>query len=760
MPASLRSASLAIQGLVSLPRTKYTFIETNMASQGLDYSQWLDAQNVCVIGAGTMGAGIAAHLANLGFKVSLLDVSREAAVEGLARARAAKPPHFYVSERAHEIEVAGIKDGAALLSEADWVCEAVVEKLDIKRNLFAEIEPQLKPGAMISTNTSGLQIGLLAEGRSEEFRAKFLGTHFFNPPRYLKLLELIPTDETEPAAVKAMTEFLEKRVARRVILAKDTPGFIANRFGMWSMYHAIHSAEKLYLTIEQVDAMTGPFLGRPRSGSFRLNDIVGLDIMADIARNLVERCPGDVHMSNFRTPRSMEALLAKGWIGDKVRQGYYRKEGKELLALNLQTFAYSQRQEPHLVAVDELSKLALGERLGQALDRRCEVGEFLRQHLVPVLKYADYLKEEISHSVRDFDRVMMWGFGWQMGPFAMMDAIGPERLGMSFEPFYEGTKQRSFSGGLVPTAPEPEYAALTDFPIVGETPSYFLRDLGDGVMAVSLRTKIGVITPQVVKDLTEFVFTGAHRPFVLTSEARSFSAGYDLNHFDALIQANDFEGIDQSLIELQQLGEALEKAECVAAVFGHALGAGLEIALSCSRIVALAEANIGLPEAKVGLLPGGRGTALMRVYNQHTAKRLAEVARNLTEGTISTSADHARSLGYLRQTDFTVYHPDRLITEAKRLAMNAGPTKRPAWHTPEGPIGGMIDREIEEGRRTGVFTDHDRTIGEKFRTIFARAQSYEDAIRLERVEFLDLCRKALSHARIKHMLENNKPLRN
>lgn len=731
-----------------------------MSIEGTIYANWPLAHRVCVIGAGTMGAGIAAHLANLGFQVSLLDVSREAATEGLARAKAAKPPHFYVNDRANEIEVSGLREGTDLISRADWVCEAIVEKLDIKQRLFQDIEPILRPDAMISTNTSGLQIGLLAERRSESFRSRFLGTHFFNPPRYLKLLELIPTGDTDPVAIEAMIRFLEDRVARRVVLAKDTPGFIANRYGMWAMYHAIHTAEKLHLSIEQVDAITGPFLGRPRSGSFRLNDIVGLDIMRDIAHNLVERCPNDSHMGNFQMPKSMEALLARGWIGEKVRQGYYRKEGKELLALNLQTFAYSQREEQEMPSLAELGKLPLGERIAQALDRRDEVSEFLRHHLVPVLQYADYLKAEISHSAQDFDRVMMWGFGWQMGPFEMIDAIGPEKLGLTGGKTFESGKQRLFDGSLAPLKPEPEYGQLRDYPVVGDAETYNLYDLGDGVFAVALTTKMGVVSPQLVKDLQAFLNTRANQPFVLTSEARSFSAGFDLKYFDQAITEGNWDSIETALMELQQVGEALEKAECVAAVYGHCLGAGLELAMSCARIAAHPESNIGLPESRVGLLPGGRGTVLMRVYNQFSAKRLAEVAKTLTDGTISTSADHARSLGYLRQTDVTVYHPDRLLMEAKRLAMTAGATKRPYWHTPEGPLSGMIDREIAEGQRQGQFTEHDRVISDKIRSVFAKGQSYEDALRLERVEFVDLSRRALSQARVRHMLETGKPLRN
>lgn len=731
-----------------------------MSSDNQNYDSWQSAQRVCVIGAGTMGAGIAAHLANIGFQVSLLDVTREAASEGLARAKAAKPPHFYVPERAADVEVGSLKDSYDLIARADWVCEAIVEKIDIKKALFAEIEPHLRPDAMISTNTSGLQISLLAQGRSDSFRRRFMGTHFFNPPRYLKLLELIPTEETDPNAVIAMSKFLEDRVARRVVVAKDTPGFIANRYGMWAMYQAIHAAERLHLTIEQVDAITGEFLGRPRSGSFRLNDIVGLDIMEDIAKNLVQRCPHDSHMGVFETPKSMKVLIEKGWIGEKARQGYYRKEGRELLALNLDTQVYNQRQEPDLPSLKELGKTPLGERIKLALDKKDEVGEFLRNYLVPVLKYADFLKKEVSHSVEDFDRVMKWGFGWKMGPFELIDAIGPDRLGLSTGSNYSEAGIRDFDGIYRQREAHPEYLQLAGCPVIDGTDTYSLRDLGDGILAVALKTKMGVITPQVVSDLTEFAKERKAQPFVLTSEAKSFSAGYDLSFFDQAIDKGDYESIDRALSDLQSLGELLEEAECVAAVFGHCLGAGLEIALSCAKILAHAETNIGLPESRVGLIPGGRGTTLLRLHNQFTAKRLAEVAFTMAEGAISTSADQARSLGYLRQTDVTVYHPDRLLSAAKRMALTVGQSRRPNWHTPEGPIAGMIDRELDSGKRQGVLSDHDKTIGDKIKVIFAKAVSYEDAVRMERVEFVDLCKKALSHARIKHMLETNRPLRN
>jgi 3-hydroxyacyl-CoA dehydrogenase len=718
-----------------------------------------EIRNVCVIGAGTMGSGIAAHLANLGFKVSLLDLTPESVQEAFSRARQAKPPHFFVPDTANHIRLGSIGDNPDWIAEADWVCEAIIERPDAKRALYQTIEPILRPDAMISTNTSGLQIEMLAEGLSDSFRARFLGTHFFNPPRYLKLLELIPTSATSPEIVDGMTRFLEEYVARRVVLAKDTPGFIANRFGMWSMFKAIHVAERLGLSIEEVDVITGPFLGRPRSGSFRLNDIVGLDVMRDIATNLIERCTSDPHIKVLEQPASMHSLLARGWIGDKAGQGYYRKEGKELLALDLHTFAYRNRQDVAFPSIESLGDAPLGERIGMALEFRDQVGDFLRNYLVPTLQYANYLKDEVSHSVQDFDRVMEWGFGWEKGPFAIIDALGHERLGIQPKPFYIAGATLG-SKGYVAVREEPEYRKLDEYPVVKEGASYRMRDLGDGIMAIALTTKMGVIGPGVVAELSGLLETITLTRFVLTSEARSFSAGFDLKFLLACIEAQQWNDIDESLQALQHLGELLERSQAVAAVHGHCFGAGLELALSCAHIVAASDAQIGLPESRVGLLPGGRGTVLMRMNNQASPRRLTEAALTLTKGLTSINADQARQLGYLRPADLTVYHPDRLITDAKLIALRATDVDRPVWNTEPSPLMGMIDREFEQAQQRGDMTEYDLTIGQKIKHVFVKSAGYADGLVKERVEFIDLCARTMSLARLRHMVENGKPLRN
>ena len=719
-----------------------------------------EAKRVCVIGAGTMGSGIAAHAANLGFEVTLLDTTQNYVADAFDRAKGSRPPLFYTPETANRIRLGNVGDNLAWLREMDWVCEAIVEQPEAKKQLYSRIEPYLREDAMISTNTSGLEIGRLAQGCSDSFRSRFVGAHFFNPPRYLKLLELIPTADTSPAVVQTMTKFLEGSLARRVILAKDTPGFIANRYGMWCMFHAIHVAERLHLKVEDVDAITGPFLGRPKSASFRLNDIVGLDVMRDIAQNLKDRCPNDPRIGTFKIPDSMLHLLARNWLGEKTGHAYYRRDGKDLLVLDLNTFSYRQKQDVKLPQLDRLAGLPLAERIREALTQRDEVGEFLRMYLVPALQYANELKEEISHSVLDFDRVMEWGFGWEMGPFAMIDAIGAEHLLIDSPKYFEHGRPRGFDGVYADLPREPQYSRLTDYPIVAERENFRLRDMGDGVTAVGITTKMGVITPALVDELLDQVKVHGLIRFVLASEAKAFSVGFDLTFFEHAIAQQAWSDIEKALVNLQKLGEALEGAACVAAVHGYCLGAGLELALSCSHIVALAESQIGLPEARVGLIPGGRGVTLMRNYNQHSAKRLAEVAMILTGGEISTSADQARSLGYLRSDDRTVYHPDRLYSEAKRVALASRPVKRPEWAAMVGPLIGMIDRDLDSASHRGDFSEYDLTVGHKIKQIFGRSKSYDESLTKERAEFLDLCGRSFTLARIKHMRETGKPLRN
>jgi 3-hydroxyacyl-CoA dehydrogenase len=713
----------------------------------------------CVIGAGTMGSGIAAHLANLGFDVVLLDMTRESAHACWERAKSVKPAHLFLPEFASRIQLGGIDQDLSLVSECDWVCEAIIENINAKRALYSQVAPLLKPDAMVCSNTSSLPLSSLSEGMPEDFKRRFLGAHFFNPPRYLKLLELIPTTDTDPDEIQKQTRFLEDQVGRRVVLAKDTPGFIANRFGMWAMFHAIHTTEKLGFSAEQVDAVCGPFLGRPRSAAFRLNDVVGLDVMSFIAGIMYDRCPEDPHRETLKHPASMATLLEKGWIGQKAGQGYYRREGKEFLTFDLRTHAYRNQLPASFDSIDAVAKKPLGERIRTVLQSRDEAGEFLREHLIPVLKYAEYLRAEVSHSVEDFDRVMMWGFGWEMGPFAMIDAIGTDALGMADRIYYPTGGQLAHSGEVVPLVSEPDYLTIKDFPLISSQEGFNVRDLGDGVTGIALTTKMGVITPVLVDSLLSWL-PDQQGPFVLCGESRAFSVGYDLNFFVAAAEAGDWDGVDAGLKALQDLTVLLSQKKVVAALHGYCLGAGFELACACPMVIAHPDTNMGLPEAKVGLLPGGAGTCRMRLRHQTTLHDLANGIGQMVRGTVSSNAHEARALGFLRASDIVLRHPDRLIVDAIALAKKVELKPAQQWKEMSGPLAGMIDQVLTDGKAKGDFTDHDISIGHHMKVVFTQATSFEEALVKERAEFIELLHHALTVARIKHMLEHGKPLKN
>jgi 3-hydroxyacyl-CoA dehydrogenase len=707
-----------------------------------------------------MGSGIAAHFANLGFTVSLLDRTIEHSVQGFDRAKMVKPPHFYLAERAMQVQLGGLESHLEFVGQADWVVEAVAEKTEIKRAVYEQIEPALRSDAYVSTNTSGLEISSLIEGRSDAFRRRFLGTHFFNPPRYLKLLELIPTSETDPTVVENLTEFFERYSARRIVLAKDTPGFIANRYGMWCMYLATHVAERLRLTLEQTDTITGPFLGRPKTGTFRLNDLVGLDVMEDIAGNLIRRCTEDAHVGVLKTPASIQFLIEKGFLGEKAGQGFYRRDGKDLLAFDLLTHAYRPRMEAELPSVREFGGQPLGLRLRNSLMAKDETGEYLRMFLLPALRYANELKEEIAFSIVDFDRVMQWGFGWELGPFGLIDAISADSVGIKAAPFYVDASYRTFEGDMSPIPDPIEYRCLDQYTVLESHKTFQVRDLGDDVRAVVMTTKHGVISNELVQELSRWLVSEAGGPFVLTSDQRMFSVGFDIKFLWSAIQSQEWAEIDNSLRDLQSLGELLEEKRAVAAVFGHTLGAGFELARSCAAVVAQADANIGLPETKVGLIPAGRGCALMRLASQESPIRVAEMCVRITEGTVSRNADHARALGFLRASDVTSYHPDRLLWDAKQTAMKIEPRPRPEWEEVVGPVVGRIDQLQKDRLSKGEMTAYDEFLGDRLKAVIAKSNSYEQALHAERAEFLEICNKALSQARLRHMIEQKTPLRN
>jgi 3-hydroxyacyl-CoA dehydrogenase len=716
----------------------------------------LTKPRVCVIGAGTMGAGIAAHLANLGFKVLLLDQTMDLAQKGLDRAQSANPPVFYTQDKLDNIQIGEIIENLPQLNQYDWVCEAIFENFETKQKLYKDITPHLKPDVLFTTNTSGLQIQSLAQDLPESLKSRFFGIHFFNPPRYLKLIELIPTQWTDPTLISDSIKMLEELAGRRVVLAKDTPGFIANRYGMWCIYKAVHLAEKHSLSIETVDYLTGPFLNRPNSGTFRLSDIIGLDVMNNIASNLLERTPKDKRQSVLQTPVSIQHLIKNKNIGAKAGKGYYYKDNTALMALDLNTLEYRPSIKPDFTELGDLRQTTLTDRIQIATTRKDSIGQFLNEYLTETLNYADHLKEEICHNIQDFDQIMEWGFGWSSGPFRLMDQM---KLDKQSKPFYKDHLIKDFQGTYISTEPKAEYRSHEDYLLLEKHDGFNIRDLEDGITGIGISTKMGVLDPTLVVNLSQII-EKLNQPTILYTEGKHFSAGFNLNYFLEEALQQNWKAIDQALIQLQNLTQLLSKKRVVAAIRGYCLGGGFEASLGCLSLVANAESQIGLPESKVGLLPAGGGTSRLRLTNQNNPDKLIRLCLQLTNGTAFSNTEEARRNSYLSANHITSFHPDRLITDAKIATKQIGPTFNQEWQAAPSGLKQQIDAELQQQIKEGNITIYDLEIGSFIRDIICLPNSLQEAFNLERKGFIDLLKNKKTHDRIESMLKTGKSLRN
>ncbi|HZT41966.1 MAG TPA: 3-hydroxyacyl-CoA dehydrogenase/enoyl-CoA hydratase family protein [Chthonomonadaceae bacterium] len=752
-----------------------------------------------VIGAGTMGGGIAAQLANVGWQVRLLDVAgpdpndpktrSQVAAAGLDRGKKNKPPLLYLPEFAERIQVGNIEDDLDRIRDADWVVEAVAEKMDVKKQVMALIEAHAGPETIISTNTSGLSLREMTEGRRPDFKRRFLGTHFFNPPRYLKLLELIALPETDPEITDGFARFAERVLGRRVVMARDTPGFISNRLGMWMLLDTIHTAIDDGLSVEEVDYLTGPLIGRPRSATFRLADIIGFDIIADIARSQVERLPNDPYRSRLLLPEGMQHLMAAGRLGEKTGAGFYKREGKEILALDFTTLDYRPRQEIKIEAVEALLKRPLQERFTEIAGARdTKWGGFLNRILQALVAYARHIGPEVADDVLAIDRVMQWGFNWEIGPFEIADLMRAPSDAVHYSGTGAERLYRLFgTADLQPMPAEPEYLSLTALKMEGKTvresPEASLVDLGDGVACLEFRTKMNTFNP----PLTAFVNTAreiAERNFaalVIGNQGPHFSAGFNLKVFLDAIAASDWKGIDTMLRDLQDAFMGLKYASVpvVAAPHGYTLGGGCECVLHCYAVQAAAELFLGLPETSVGILPAGGGTTEMLARAMDVAAgdtdpfpHVEHVFDLIVSAKFSGSADEARKMGYLRETDGISINADRLLYEAKQRALglaNAGytpPVKNSVWVLGEETMA-RLRLKIHWQHRSGAMTDHDRVIAEQVAFVlsggnlpYAQAVGEDHLLQLEREAFIALCKEPKSVERMRHTLETGKPLKN
>jgi 3-hydroxyacyl-CoA dehydrogenase len=745
-----------------------------------------------------MGAQIAAHLANAGIPVLLLDVTPQAAREGLERARALKPDPFFTFSAHALVRTGGFDDDLAATAGCDWIIEAIVERLDAKQSLLDRIEHHRAAHAIVSSNTSGIPIASVMDGRSPAFKARALGTHFFNPPRYLRLLEIIPTSDTDPDVVRTIADFADRRLGKGVVIAKDTPNFIANHLGLHGVMQIFRVLESGTFTIEEIEVITGPAIGRPKSATFRTMDIAGIDVLAHVARNLSERLSSDADRALFRLPGFVDELVSKGWVGSKAGRGFYKKDaGGEILALDPAAMSYRPMQPVRFPSIDAARSIedpALRiKTLFLGTDR---VGEFLRSTLGSTLVYAARVTPEIAHGIDDVDRAMRWGFGWDLGPFETWDAIGVDRVldacGVSDPPplVREARKRGAFrpegaSHLVPPSGPGMQIlrCAKERTPILRTNPGASLVDLGDGVLCVEFHSKMNAIGGDTIQMLQAGVKEASTNfsALVVGNDAANFSAGANLMLLLLEAQEGNWDDIDLMVRAFQGATMALKYADVpvVVAPAGLTLGGGCEIALHGDRVQAAAETYMGLVEVGVGLIPAGGGTKEMLARATAALPRAADllppvqrVFETIGFAKVSTSGADAVRIGYLRDVDGVSMNRDRLIADAKARALARVPEYVRAQPRSAIPVGGAgllatLKLGVHLAWRAGHLSDHDALIGRTLARILAGGDrphagtaTEQELLDLEREAFLTLCGQRRTQERIAHTLKTGKTLRN
>lgn len=800
-------------------------------------------EKVAVLGAGTMGARIAAHLANAGIPVFLLDIVPELTpdekrkrltvespavrnrivLSGLEAAKKSRPAAFFTPETARLVTPGNLEDNLAWCGQADWIIEAVAENLEIKRNLFERVEGVRKPGTIVTSNTSGLPIHLIAEGRSEDFQQHWAGTHFFNPPRYMKLVELIPGPKTLSGVLATLDEMCDVRLGKGVVVAKDMPNFIANRIGTYAMLNVLKQMQALDMTIEEVDACTGPAIGQPKSATFRTADIVGLDVLVHVVRNIYDNIPNDESREMWRVPAFVEEMMKRGWLGEKTGSGFYKRVKKggdsEILTLDWQKMEYRPRIKAKFGSIEagkqiEETRERIRALVAPAMDGKGDkANRFLWSCLSENCLYAARRVPEIANSIVDVDRAMRWGFAWELGPFEVWDAIGVARMAEALgreekqippvvndalaspkKSFYETDKgtTRYFDIGAKAMKPVPEPAGIIFLKslkdrsgVVQTNPGASLIDLGDGVICCEFHSKMNSIGG----DIGAMIHAGVKRlgsefdAMVIANQAPNFSVGANLMLLLVTAQEGEWDDIHMAVRQFQGVNMAIKYAPgpVVAAPQGMALGGGCEISLSSARIHAAAEAYIGLVETGVGLIPGGGGTKEMLIRaNEHAGggedldlfHALKPIFETIAMAKVSTSGEEARSLGFLRRSDLIAMNRDRQVADAKATALAL---VREGYHPSAPGEIRVLGEEFLAGAKLAIHmlvrgefaSEHDAVVARKLAYILAggsitapQTVSEQYILDLEREAFVSLCGERKTQERIAHTLKTGKPLRN
>ena len=753
-------------------------------------------RSVAVLGAGTMGAQIAAHFANAGVPALLLDVTADAAKQGLERARKLKPDPCFTPDTWKLISIAGFDEGLPRIKDSDWILEAIIEQIAAKRTLLERVDAARRQGSIVTSNTSGIPIAALAEGRSDDFRKHWLGTHFFNPPRYLRLLEVIPTPETRPEVVDAVSHFADHRLGKGVVLAKDSPNFIGNHIGLYAMMRTLAKVASGEYTIDEVDAITGPPLGRPKSATFRTLDLAGLDILGHVVNNLRERT-GGAQGGVWTLPPFFVSMLERGMTGEKAGQGFYKRvrqpDGESaILTVDPATLEYGPQKKPRIASLEATAPMAdVRERVRTLFAAQDKAGSLLRDTLAPTLVYTANVTPSIAYSADDVDRVMRWGFGWELGPFELIDAIGAQNVAgaaRKADPALPEMQHRTpRPGDVPPAAPDLQIlrTAKERSGVVKKNAGASLVDLGDGVLCVEFHSKMNVVGGDTIQML-QAGLREASRNFaalVVGNDAPNFSAGANIMLVLLEAQEENWEEIDGMIRAFQQTTMALRYADVpvVVAPAGLTLGGGCEIAMHADRVQAAAEAYIGLVEVGVGLIPAGGGTKEM------TARAAEDMAPGASDflptvqrafetiafAKVSTSAPDAERLGYLRPVDALTMNRERLLADAKARALQR---VSEGYHPPaprtEIRVGGdavlaALKLGIHLAWRAGRISDYDAAIGRKLATVMAGGAlphpstvTEQELLDLEREAFLSLVGERKTLERIQHTLKTGKPLRN
>lgn len=801
----------------------------------------LNIRKAAVIGAGTMGAQIAAHLANAGIPTLLMDVVPaellpEEQKRGLTlqspavrnrvtqtlfdRAKKLSPAPLFTADTAALVRLGNVEDHLPEIAHADWVIEAVLERMDLKRDLHKKIAALARPDALVTTNTSGLPINGMTEGLPTAYRRRFFATHFFNPPRYMRLLELIPNTDSDPALMRAFAAFAESALGKGIVVGKDTPGFVANRIGCFDMQQVMWLTLEAGMTIEEADAITGPALGRPKSATFRLGDIVGIDLMAQMGRNLEGLLKGQEELKLFRRPEFIDEMVKRGWWGEKSGQGFYKRvktaQGREIQTLDYRTFEYRAQQKPQFASLEAAGKISnIAERIRSLSAATDKAGSFAWKLLSGTLCYAASRIPEIADDVATVDHGMKWGYNWELGPFEIWDALGVKetvaRLEAEGRPvpslvrdllasgqsrFYElrGTKLYSFvpaQRGLVETPEPPKAIRLARLHsasrVVKSNKGASLVDLGDGVACFEVHAKMNVLSDDQLRLLTESV-EEVRRNFlglVIGNQGPHFSAGANLLMLAGQIQRKAWDEIDGGIRAFQNLTSGLRRFEkpVVAACHGYTLGGGCEVQMGCDHVVLAAETYLGLPEVSVGIIPAAQGTKEMLIRCTENIPRGEDADyfsgvkfawETVGLAKVSTSGAEVLKYRYVRPGEFTlVLNPEWLIGEAKAKVLQlAAAGYRPKPERTDIPAVGQsglaqLKCILYQMRQAGQISEHDEKVGTKLAYVLCGGDlswthfvSEQYILDLEREVFLSLCGEAKTLERIHHTLQTGKPLRN